>query len=45
MAYHLYFECKIGDQDKSWAVNVQQMGEWQKTSNALSCSYDLEGAK
>jgi len=21
-AYHLYFECKLGDQDKKWALHV-----------------------
>ena len=26
MAYHLYFGCKMGDQDKSWApAHVQQI--------------------
>jgi hypothetical protein len=49
-AYHLYFGCKIGNQDKSWGLHTLPqtcnksftVAEWQKTCNAI---YSLEGAK
>jgi hypothetical protein len=53
-AYHLYFGCKIGDQYKSWAphiccrkcaTNLFAVADWQKTCDAICCSYGLEEAK
>ena len=50
-AYSLYFGCRIGNQDKSWAphiccntcaANLKMLGNWQKASYA--CSLKLRKA-
>ena len=52
--YHLYFGCKIGDQDKSWvphiccrkcATNLSQWLNGKRHAMPICRCYGLEGAK
>lgn len=49
-AYHAYFGCKVGDQDKPYMLcymynTAFTVVEWQKTINAVCSSHGLERAK